>query len=398
MERARVERFVEGFALQKTVDFELFAEGPLNESAVNKESIVDALEEFSANASLMHAGRFVRVQIVGTDGDIWIDLIVNQTQSVADVHPTKILLDRTRAEQNPVHTKSLRFDGVLHVLVDAPLRNSKGETVAFIQGLYRISDIVMASLKKERYFAVGSTIITVCVVLLVLYPIIRQLFSELLKLAGNLMSANLDSSVVLGNAIAKRDNETNEHNYRVTLFSVRTAEEMNLPEKEIARLLKGAFIHDVGKIAIPDNILLKPGKLDDVEYTLMRTHVNEGVDVVNDVDWFDDAMDVIRCHHEKFDGTGYPNGLKGDEIPIIARIFSVTDVFDALISDRPYKKGFSYEESMQIIRDDTSTHFDPKVVDVFETISKGLYDELIGKDTEYLSKRLAETLQKYYSL
>ena len=114
-------------------------------------------------------------------------------------------------------------------------------------------------------------------------------------------------------------------------------------------LIKGAFLHDVGKIGIRDNILLKPGRLDEEEFEEMKRHVNHGLDIISKSAWLNEASAVVGSHHEKYEGNGYPAGLKGEAIPVLARIFAIADVFDALTSHRPYKKPLSYEETIDIL-------------------------------------------------
>jgi HD-GYP domain-containing protein (c-di-GMP phosphodiesterase class II) len=142
----------------------------------------------------------------------------------------------------------------------------------------------------------------------------------------------------LGRAIAKRDSDTGAHNYRVAWIAARIAERLGLSGSAMQALIAGSFLHDVGKIGIPDAILLKPGRLDEQEMDTMRTHVAQGEEIVTGMGWLDGAQAVVAAHHEKWNGSGYPRGLAGEAIPLAARIFAVADVFDALCSKRPYKE------------------------------------------------------------
>jgi HD-GYP domain-containing protein (c-di-GMP phosphodiesterase class II) len=162
-------------------------------------------------------------------------------------------------------------------------------------------------------------------------------------------------------------------------------------------LVKGSFLHDVGKLGIPDNILLKPGKLDTQEFRVMKTHVDKGADIVERSSWLKDGIDVVGYHHEKYAGGGYPRGIKGEEIPVTARIFAVSDVFDALTSHRPYKKPLSFEETMGILEHDSGTHFDPTVIDAFKKVAKELYDRYAGHEGADLKDELAAVVLKYFS-
>ena len=165
----------------------------------------------------------------------------------------------------------------------------------------------------------------------------------------------------------------------------------------IACLIKGSFLHDVGKIAISDRILLKPGKLTDEETVIMKTHVHHGVDIVGHYGWLKDAADVVRYHHEKYDGSGYEAGLKGHDIPINARIFAVADVFDALTSRRPYKEPLDLETAMRILMESRGSHFDPMLIDAFAGITGSLYGEISGADDKHLEERLDGLIDRYFS-
>lgn len=166
-------------------------------------------------------------------------------------------------------------------------------------------------------------------------------------------------------ALDMRDKETEGHTQRVTILTKRLARTMGVIGDDLLNLTRGALLHDIGKMAIPDGILLKPGKLTDEERTLIQKHPIYAYEMLKRIDFLLPAIDIPYCHHEKWDGTGYPRGLKGEEIPFAARIFPVIDVWDALISDRPYRKGMPHAEVREHIRADSGKHFDPRVVEAF---------------------------------
>jgi putative nucleotidyltransferase with HDIG domain len=166
-------------------------------------------------------------------------------------------------------------------------------------------------------------------------------------------------------ALDMRDKETEGHTQRVTVLTQRLARLMGVNEDELVHITRGALLHDIGKMAIPDGILLKPGKLNEDERALIEKHPIYAYDMLKRIDFLLPAIDIPYCHHEKWDGTGYPRGLKGEEIPFAARIFPVIDVYDALVSDRPYRKGMPVDIVRGIIQRDSGTHFDPQVVEVF---------------------------------
>ncbi|MBI5598739.1 MAG: HD domain-containing protein [Deltaproteobacteria bacterium] len=208
---------------------------------------------------------------------------------------------------------------------------------------------------------------------------------------SNLQRANIELLEVLGSAIAKRDSDTSVHNYRVTVIAIRLAEAAGLGRGEIKALIKGSFLHDVGKIGISDNILIKPDRLTSEEFETMKGHVRHGIDIISSYNWLKDASDVVRYHHEKYDGSGYMSGMSGEDIPLNARIFAIADVFDALTSLRPYKKPLCYEDAMRILEESSGSHFDPNLLGVFKGIAETVYGEIVhagDSDIEDVLKRL----------
>jgi len=168
----------------------------------------------------------------------------------------------------------------------------------------------------------------------------------------------------------------------VTIYSVRLGEAVGVDAATIRRLIKGAFLHDVGKIGVRDNILLKLGRLTPEEFEEMKKHVQYGLDIVGACRWLKDSSEVVGCHHEKYDGSGYDGGLRGEEIPLNARLFAIADVFDALTSARPYKQPFSYDETMKTLVQGAGTHFDPELLEVFRHVAPGLYHALTDRDAD----------------
>jgi HD-GYP domain-containing protein (c-di-GMP phosphodiesterase class II) len=173
----------------------------------------------------------------------------------------------------------------------------------------------------------------------------------------------------LSSAMDSRDHETADHTNRVTRYAVRLGQEMKLSQEQLLDLERGALLHDIGKIGVPDGILLKPGRLDANEMRLMRAHVEHGDAMLREIPFLGAARFVVRHHHERFDGRGYPASLAGNEIPLLARIFSLCDTYDAITSQRPYKKARSDSEAREIIRQENAQQFDPEVVQAFEGIA-----------------------------
>jgi putative nucleotidyltransferase with HDIG domain len=166
-------------------------------------------------------------------------------------------------------------------------------------------------------------------------------------------------------ALDMRDKETEGHSQRVARETLHIAREMGIGDSELVHVKRGALLHDMGKIGIPDSILYKPGPLTEEEKKIMNRHPVYAYDMLSSIPFLLPALDIPYCHHEKWDGTGYPRGLKDNKIPLAARIFAVVDVWDALISDRFYRTAWPKEKALEHIRFSSVTHFDPNVVEIF---------------------------------
>jgi putative nucleotidyltransferase with HDIG domain len=199
------------------------------------------------------------------------------------------------------------------------------------------------------------------------------------QLFENLQRANLDLSLAYdatiegwSRALDLRDHETEGHTLRVADLTLKLARSMQVSDSQLTAIRRGALLHDIGKMGVPDSILLKGGKLTDEEWTIMRQHPQFARDMLTPIAYLNDALDIPYYHHEKWDGTGYPQGLKGNHIPLAARIFAVVDVWDALTNDRAYRKKWTKQKALEYIREQSGKHFDPQVVDVFlKNIEKG---------------------------
>jgi HD-GYP domain-containing protein (c-di-GMP phosphodiesterase class II) len=166
-------------------------------------------------------------------------------------------------------------------------------------------------------------------------------------------------------ALELRDKETEGHTRRVASLTTQMAQAMGLGEDEQVQIFRGALLHDIGKMGLPDSIVLKPGPLTEQEWAIMHRHPQYAFDMLAPIAYLRPALDIPHCHHEKWDGTGYPRGLKGENIPLPARLFAVVDVWDALTSDRPYRKAWTEQEAVEYIRQQSGQHFDPAAVKIF---------------------------------
>jgi len=166
-------------------------------------------------------------------------------------------------------------------------------------------------------------------------------------------------------ALDLRDRETEGHTQRVTELTLRVAAKLGFSDEEMVHIKRGALLHDMGKMAIPDEILQKPGPLDEEEWKKMRQHPVYAFEMLSNISYLHPALEIPFFHHERWDGSGYPRGLKGEEIPLAARMFAIVDVWDALSSDRPYRKKLPRNEVIAYLREKSGTLFEPRLVDIF---------------------------------
>ncbi len=238
----------------------------------------------------------------------------------------------------PLITKG-QVRGVLEVFHRSPLSPDK-DWLEFLEGL-----------AEQASIAIGSA----------------ELFNSLMR--SNIQLSRAYESTIEGwsHALDLRDKETEGHTLRVTEMTLNLATMFGLAigDDQLNHIRRGSLLHDIGKMGIPDTILLKPGPLTDEEWQVMRKHPDYAYEMLSSIEYLRPALDIPYCHHEKWDGSGYPRGLKGEEIPFSARLFAVVDVWDALRSDRPYRKGWSEAKAREYILEQRGIHFDPAVVDTF---------------------------------
>jgi len=254
--------------------------------------------------------------------------------------------------------------------------------------------MVPAKRQGMRGIVVGTAVILLLVVLAT-FPLIYRQYRELRRGKMALLQSNLDMVRALGAAAALRDSDTNLHNYRVTYYTIRLAEALNVEPAAFPGLITGAFLHDIGKIGIPDAVLRKAGALDADERRQIERHVELGRKMLASVSRMEEAMAVVAFHHERYDGGGYPHGTIGDAIPLAARIFAVADVFDALTSRRPYKAPRSLDASLAHIQEGAGSHFDPAVVATFLAIAETLYQETRDREETELGQLLEDAVTPY---
>jgi len=226
-----------------------------------------------------------------------------------------------------------------------------------------------------------------------LEDLVAERTMQLRKTMNNLERSYDITLEALGDALDLKDAETEGHSKRVTAFTIAMARAMGLSDKEIRVIARGAFLHDIGKMAIPDAILRKPGALTPDEIVVMREHCYRGYQMLKKIPFLADASEIVYSHQERYDGTGYPRGLKGDEIPLGARIFSVADTLDAITSDRPYRPAQPLSAARDEIQRWSGRQFDPEVVRVFLGMPENIWMDL-RKQIDHQIYRFAYTAAK----
>ncbi|MEG3618710.1 HD domain-containing phosphohydrolase [Magnetovibrio sp. PR-2] len=366
------------FATQEANEF-----AEIHSGSLTHETIQEDLEIFIGARSRAPNGHLVAVKILSSSVAVLADANDGSDTTHVAMQRHSLGMSMRSAPEHDVF-----WDDKVYVRVIVPLALQGEEQPAVFSGLFLVDPEVVSSMKQEIAKTVGITVLIVFLTALFLYPLVLYLDRNLRKRTRQLLEANSSMLEALGSAIAKRDSDTGAHNYRVAYYSIKLGEAFGLSRKEIVGLMKGAFLHDIGKIGVPDAILLKPGKLTDEEFVEMQTHVQHGLDIVKDVKWFNDAAEVIGGHHEKWNGNGYPAGLAGDDIPLSARIFAIADVFDALTSRRPYKEPFSIEKATNILEEGRGQHFDPELLSIFLERCDEWFAKITAQDDAALKKTL----------
>lgn len=363
----------------------------------DSERIQRKIEKFQSEREKTKFGSVVFVRLYNSDLNTVAETMDKDYEGIEQVKKIIGSSERRLPRQgDDIWHEIIRIKWTPHIRVIVPLVSTSGTVVGAGEGVFALSTKTIQGIRRKAVVTMLTVIAIVLLTTALLYPVIINLTNKLSAFSVKLLDSNLETLETLGSAIALRDSDTNAHNYRVTIISVRIAEAAGLPAGTIRTLIKGAFLHDVGKIGIRDNILLKPARLTEEEFKIMKTHVSKGGEIVNRSDWLHDALKVVSYHHEKMNGLGYLKELKGENIPVTARIFTIADVFDALTSKRPYKEPFSYDKTMSILEEGRSSQFDSDMLDTFIKISKPLYNKLSGRD-EVPGEELKEIIRKYFT-
>ena len=384
-------------SLQGAMNISILAADILNEPGLPRRNEMQALvNKYNQYRPDYATGRYIFILIKTLDGTEIARLAeqgMDTKKAINAFQQAALPIPRHANDVNHVLTE---LNNKFYVLLSAPLVTEQNQVVAYIEGVFSISAQEISKAAERRFRAIVIAIGIVLLTTLLLYPTIVQLLNRVTRMSRQLLDANLETIQLLGSAIAKRDSDTDIHNYRVSIYAVRLAEKLGLTRQNIQSLIKGAFLHDVGKLGIRDNILLKPGRLDETEFEEMKTHVQHGMDIVARSSWLQDAEEVVGQHHQKFDGTGYYGGKQGKDIPLNARIFAIADVFDALTSKRPYKEPMSFDKAMSILQESSGSHFDPEVLQTFEQIASSLFEMYGQGDDERARADLENIIEDYF--
>ncbi|STQ89216.1 HD-GYP domain-containing protein [Iodobacter fluviatilis] len=356
----------------------------------------NTVEHAKSAAQTISGGLFDIAEIYNAAGQKLAESLTSEGEAV-DFYLT--------AHGRPGYTQasyeSLKLPGTRWVLrVFVPLRGSDNTITGYFEGVR----VVPAWQHRQILSSSLTVALMVCLAALLcgaaLYPVVVHLSTDNERKAREVLDSHISMMEALGRAIAKRDSDTGAHNYRVAWIAAFIAERMkSVPSgREMQGLIAGSFLHDVGKIGIPDAILLKPGKLDEAELVIMRTHVSQGEQIVKGMGWLDGAHEVVAAHHEKWDGSGYPRQLQGEEIPLSARIFAVADVFDALCSKRPYKEPMGFDDAMDILEKGRASHFDPGVMDVFRPLAADIFQKLANISEADAHDLLKERIRQHFEM
>jgi HD-GYP domain-containing protein (c-di-GMP phosphodiesterase class II) len=398
-ERQRMEEGVVALARATAAHWNVTVRDQLDQFGLLKlGALQDSLDAFMAGngEQVLEQGRFVYARVHDADGLELAQLEDTNFISLENIRQAVDAADFQPLESDDHFVLRTRLGGRPYVALQISLTDKHGEIRAWLDGIFALSATEQARLQANIWRTVLHVFTGILITGLILYPVVSQLLGRLSGLTDRLLDANLETIQVLGGAIAKRDGDTDTHNYRVTVYSIRLAELVGLKDAQIQALIKGALLHDVGKLGIRDNVLLKPERLDEAEFEIMKTHVQHGLDITGRADWLAEAQDVVGGHHEKYDGSGYPGGLSRDAIPLNARIFAIADVFDALTSWRPYKEPISFDDTMEILEKGRGEHFDPRLLDLFTGIAREVYDRFGGLKNDDARGELGCIIQRYF--
>ena len=385
--RENAEESIESFAIEES-----------HRVLVHHDAIIlagpDAKKHAEAAAQSLTGGLFDTAEVYGSSGNRLAEGLTAEGSAIEKEIPHHPVPHFDSPFYESFHLTEARW--VLRVFV--PLKMESGTLTGYFEGVRLIPDWQ----KKQIISDAMTTALMVCLASLVcggvLYPVVIRLASDNERKAREVLDSHISMMEALGRAIAKRDSDTGAHNYRVAWIAATLAEAVGLNGSRMQSLIAGSFLHDAGKIGIPDAILLKPGKLTDAEMEIMRTHVAMGEQIVNGAGWLDGGKEVVASHHEKWDGSGYPRGQSGEDIPLVARIFAIVDVFDALCSKRPYKEPLALGAAMEILQQGAGSHFDPDLLRSFHGLAGDIYQTTANASESEIRILMEKMVRKHFGV
>ncbi len=290
---------------------------------------------------------------------------------IADDSPNEGIAGYVFSSNDIYISPDFSIDDHTHESVRARIPAGQGGACIPIRALDAIIGVLFVAVKRPREIQPAEVRLLTSLAEIAGNAIQRmRLHEEVVRYAADLESAYDSTIEGWSRALDLRDKETEGHTLRVTEMTLRLARAAGMTEDQLIHVRRGVLLHDIGKMGVPDAILLKPDKLTEDEWKVMRQHPQLAYEMLASIDYLRPALDVPYCHHEKWDGSGYPRGLKGEQIPLAARLFAVVDVWDALRSDRPYRKAWSDDKVYEYIKSLAGTHFDPKAVELFFNVMR----------------------------
>lgn len=285
----------------------------------------------------------------------------------------------------------------MYLRATIPISQAGSDTViGYIKSIYKVSisemKIIIHRVLSTLLVGLGGVLL--CSILM--YPGMIFMNNRLISNAAELNRANGFLIRTLGAALARVDTGDVRHNHRVLIYAVRLAEKQGMSRAQIRALIMGSFLHDIGMLSIDRTILQKPTELAEDEVKLLRQHPGLGTTWMKKIHWLRPARNVVKSHHEKYDGSGYPAGLAHDKIPFQARIFAIVDAFDGLTSDRFYRKRMEVSEAVGVMEQGSGMHFDPVILSTFVEIAPALHSVVATLEVKQLDRELDKVLKKYF--
>jgi HD-GYP domain-containing protein (c-di-GMP phosphodiesterase class II) len=343
---------------------------------------------------ILIVGLFDRVEISTPQGELLAQAITAAGRSIQNELLTPVRSNDLQPYYERQRLPSKRF--VLRIHVPVP---SSAQTIsAHLLGIRLIPPWQEEQIRADAFKTALLTALAVLLCGAAMYPMALSLTARQERKARDLLESHIAMMEAMGRAIARKDSDTGTHNYRVAWIAATLAQAVGLHGVRMQELIAGSFLHDVGKIGIPDAILLKPDRLDESEMAIMKTHVELGEAIVSGPGWLAGGATVVAAHHEKWDGSGYPRGLQGEDIALVARIFAIADVFDALCSRRPFKEPKGFDEAIQILHEGAGTHFDPHLIKVFSSLAEPIYQTVLQATEAELRALLSVMVHKHFAL